>query len=375
MSISAEKLQKLGLHKNESSVYLALLEMGRCRAAAIIEQTKLHRNLVYTSLEELVAKKLVTKMEKGKVAVFEANDPKILKEMLAEKLETADTTINELRALMYGKPRDVIIYEGTEGIITTREKIAREILPNEKCYVMGISYDDAVDKKLIENLSKLDKQIIKRGGNVQALMTNEQDLKTASAQGLILKDNVRRLPFSVESPMWTTVFRDVLNISIIGNNPVTFSIRSQEAADGFKKYFEYFWNQDTYVLRGAEAIRNVWMESLDCKELRWIGARGYFIDKYPEMFAEIEEKAKKIKGLKWYNILDNESRGHKITTFPWVENKYLLSSIKNPNVVWLYGQKVAVSNWAENEPVIFVSENKALVQSYLDYFDELWNKK
>ena len=70
--------------------------------------------------------------------------------------------------------------------------------------------------------------------------------------------------------------------------------------------------------------------------------------------------------------MDAGVRGHKITKYPWSETKYLLSGPKNPNVIWLFGEKVVIVNWADKEPVLFVSTNKYLVQTYNDYFDGLW---
>lgn len=70
--------------------------------------------------------------------------------------------------------------------------------------------------------------------------------------------------------------------------------------------------------------------------------------------------------------MDSGVRGHYVTRLPWAETKYLLSGVKNPNVVWLYGPKVVITNWAGDEPIMFVSTNKQLVQSYNDYFEELW---
>ena len=70
-----EKLQTLGFTPNEISVYLSLIENGRTRAGRLIELTGLHRNLVYTSLESLVNKKLVTQIKIKGVAHFNANNP------------------------------------------------------------------------------------------------------------------------------------------------------------------------------------------------------------------------------------------------------------------------------------------------------------
>ena len=55
------KLKKLGFDKNERLIYLALFELGRCRAREIIKHTGLVRNSVYTTLEDLVHRGLVKK--------------------------------------------------------------------------------------------------------------------------------------------------------------------------------------------------------------------------------------------------------------------------------------------------------------------------
>jgi len=653
-----QQLEKLGLHKNEVKVYLALFELGKAKAGEIIDSTKLHRNLVYTALEDLAAKNLISKMERGKVAVFEINDPKILQELVEEKMDTAKDVVEELQNRLHTKPRDVRVYEGESGVVATREQVAREILPGEKYYVMGVSYSQS-NPELNSYFRKFNKKVIDKGADIKVLAVGSEDVDVVIDRGLTWGEHARSLPFSVDSPMWMTLFRDTMNISLVGQDPITFSIRSQEAADGFKKYFEYFWNQkvktetgldafkkiiyemlgelkpgeeyfvlgasagdetggvqelydkfhqdrikkgvitkmlvyrdslkrikerfdkcgdaaykvslvktystapgipmqinmyngkafvilygaeptiirfenseihdgfktyfnelwsqetvttegfdafteswtelfdrlkpgetyrifgagfgsgdnqkkytdffrelhkkriargvkgqllfhrgaedvvhkyrmdelyvkgqefktlpfnsefpvevffhddttllliqkkeptlikiknkdvaksfqnyldefwnqETQVLYGAETLRNLWLEAVDCKELRFIGARGYFIDNYPEMFEEIKEKAARTPGVKWKNIIDSSLSGHELTKLPWVETRYNLSSTKNPNATWLFGDKVLIVNWTKKEPVIFCSTNPTLVQSYSDYFDELWGKK
>jgi len=184
------------------------------------------------------------------------------------------------------------------------------------------------------------------------------------------------LPSSIDSPIWFNIFGDNLLIGVPSTtNPLMFGLRSKDIADGMKKYFDYLWNQESQVLSGPEALRDIWLESIDYNELKFIGARGYFVDKYPEMFKEVEEKVKQNKNYKIKNIVDGGMWGHKVTKLPWAETKYVLTGPRNPNVVWLYGNKVVVVNWEEKEPVMFISENKSLVQSNNNYFDELWGKK
>ncbi len=129
------------------------------------------------------------------------------------------------------------------------------------------------------------------------------------------------------------------------------------------------------VLVELEALKEIWFEALETKELRLIGACNYFVDHYPKLFKEIEKKVQNTPDIIWRNIVDRGVQGHKITKYPWSRTKYSLSKTGNPNVVLLYEQKVVIANWADKQkPVFFISENPHLVQSYNDYFEELWKQ-
>lgn len=49
-------LEKIGLSKNESAIYLALLELGPSQIAKISEKALIHRPLVYKALPSLIEK-------------------------------------------------------------------------------------------------------------------------------------------------------------------------------------------------------------------------------------------------------------------------------------------------------------------------------
>ncbi len=68
-------LEKIGLTKHESAIYLALLEMGTSNISQISEKTSIHRPLVYKALPSLMEKKLVTKTQKIKSVVYGAEPP------------------------------------------------------------------------------------------------------------------------------------------------------------------------------------------------------------------------------------------------------------------------------------------------------------
>lgn len=257
-----QQLQQLGFHKNEIKIYLALLELGQSKAGKIIEYTKLHRNLVYIALKNLEQKKLISKLEKGKVFVFEINSPDTIRHLMEEKTSIANDVIKKLNEKLTSEPRDVKIYEGNEGIIATREIIRKEIKSGEDYSVMGVSYSNS-NPEITNYFAKFNKYIINKGANFHALISGNEDKKIIAERNLTWNKNARYLPFTVNSPIWFAIFRDTLNISLTGDDPITFSIKSAETTKAFKKYFEYFWNQKVQMESGVEALEKTIYQMLD----------------------------------------------------------------------------------------------------------------
>lgn len=513
-----EQLQTLGLHKNEIVVYMTLFDLGKCRASQIIKSTGLHRNLVYTSLEALVAKKLVSQAESGKVFIFAANHPGSLIEMIELQKNIAIEAAASLTKKQTETPRDIKIYEGADGLLTARER-SLALPVGDVVYVMGGSH--------LTSTAQLDKQWlsyhkkrIKKKINCRLLFDRTVDPQYVAGRAALPYTEAKFMPFNVDLPAMFDMYGDTLAITVPGIDPITFSVSSAPAADSLKKYFDYFWNQEvvtetgvealqrtfytmldelkageeyyvigaatntyndenknsatndfynkyhtdrikkdvtvkmlayreyvargkqrfsdcgdtqhkisfikpfismpripmqinlykgktililygdnptvlrfnrpeiyagfkayfdsswnqeSYVLRGGEALRDLWLEGTATGEVRWIGARGYFIDNFPEYFREIENASRAKSGLVWKNIVDRSVSGHAVTKFPWSQTRYTSIKTHNPNVTWLFGNKMVISNWVESEPVLFVSENKHLVQSQNDYFEELWS--
>ena len=131
-----QQLEKLGFSKNETKVYLALFDLGKVRAGDIIEHTGLHRHLVYLALDALAERGTVTKTIRNGVAEFVANDPKSLLDELEERKRVAEAVAIALREKREGVPREVTVYEGTEGIKRSRNRTL--LYPaGETLYVVG----------------------------------------------------------------------------------------------------------------------------------------------------------------------------------------------------------------------------------------------
>jgi sugar-specific transcriptional regulator TrmB len=119
---------KLGLNASETRILLHLYEHGKARAATIARKTDLKRTTVYSILDELKSKGLVS-IEQGKGAVFfVASHPSALVGVIGEqkrKLQEAESAAVELVEFLepYFRTKNESIpklkfYEGAKGVRT-----------------------------------------------------------------------------------------------------------------------------------------------------------------------------------------------------------------------------------------------------------------
>ncbi len=78
-------LEGSGLTKNESAVYLALLQIGKSKTGEIVHEAKVSSGKIYETLEKLADKGLVKSVTENGVKHFIANDPEALLDFLKEK--------------------------------------------------------------------------------------------------------------------------------------------------------------------------------------------------------------------------------------------------------------------------------------------------
>lgn len=77
-----EKFQELGLNSTEAQVYLALAELGKASAQVLSRKATLARTTVYSALDNLVKKGLVSLDAQSSTRFFVANEPGSLLKML-----------------------------------------------------------------------------------------------------------------------------------------------------------------------------------------------------------------------------------------------------------------------------------------------------
>ena len=163
-------LEKIGLTKNESAIYLGLLELGPATISKISEKTSIHRPLVYKALPSLGDKKLVTETKRGKSTFYMAEPPNRLEALfddlkidLFEMLpDLEDSYSNHVH-----RPK-IRFLEGKDGTKRIFDDIVRSLKTGDVFYRYS-SNKDGMEKKdkyvpriyrKLRDSKKLERQVI-----------------------------------------------------------------------------------------------------------------------------------------------------------------------------------------------------------------------
>jgi sugar-specific transcriptional regulator TrmB len=234
-----QQLEDLGLGKNEAIVYSALFGLGRVKAGDIIVETKLHRNLVYTALEKLTKDHLVSKALKEGVAWFWALNPHAMVERVEMKKSLAKKVASELKAKQTAEPLQLKVYEGYNGILEARQAVYA-LKKGALCYAFGgseIMYDKELSADWYKGFSKR----VERGINLKMLCDVTVPDGYIERKNKQARTAAKRLPIPAPLPALFEVYGDILNITVPGKEPITLSVKSREAAEAMKKFFDFFW--------------------------------------------------------------------------------------------------------------------------------------
>lgn len=243
------ELQKLGLSKYESQIYLALLKLGESSAKPIIEETNLHRQVVYDALDKLIEKGLVSYVLQAKRKYFKATPPKKFLEFFDEQEKELEDKKKEFSRLLpelqkinlsSKKDQEATTYKGNKGI----RALLDDLLENSKQEILTIGASEikaeSFQKQLDINLPRFHNLREKQKQPLKILLSEEMRgrANTLKKQKYTM---CKLLPKELTSNMSTNIYGDKVSIILWGANPFGILIKSKEIAKGQKKYFETLW--------------------------------------------------------------------------------------------------------------------------------------
>ncbi|MFT4304695.1 MAG: TrmB family transcriptional regulator [Candidatus Woesearchaeota archaeon] len=237
-----EILQKMGLSVNESKVYEALLILGITTANNIALEAKIQRRNVYDTVKQLKEKGLCSEIEEEGIRKFKAIHPNRLMDLIKEKEDILEKAMPQLSGLFEAiQPiEQTIVYKGIDSVKNFYWDMIRK---GEDLWVLG-GRGNWLDPRWKYFLPKMDKERIAKGIKYKHIFYNELRDENHPNHRItkILKDNeIRFLPEGFTSTCSIEISGDMVASMYWGKEPLVVVIISKHIAEGYKKYFEFMW--------------------------------------------------------------------------------------------------------------------------------------
>ncbi len=238
-----KELEKLGLSKNESAIYLFLLKTGDTTTGAIIKQTGIANSRVYESLNTLITKGLVTYNIQKEGKHFQASSPNKFIELEEERRKKIESLIPDLTKIQSSNSPETktAIYEGLEGFKTAFKKIIDDCPKKETIHILGFSEQQYKTESLKLFISNMNLKSAQRKQNLKIILDQSTKKSLGKDREKEKFAEVKYMPKGYISPAAIDIFQDYVYIFIWEEKPFVFMIKNNLIAQSFKIYFEFLW--------------------------------------------------------------------------------------------------------------------------------------
>lgn len=240
-----EILREMGLSPNEARVYEALLQLGESNVQSISDKSKVHRRNVYDALKKLIEKGLTSEVFIKGEKNFKAISPARLLGLLKEKEEKLNKLLPEMESKFSKKEEkeEAHFYRGIEGFKNYFQDILKT---KETVYFIGAKAF-WLDPRLKHFLPHFQRERKKLGIKFKHLF----DYEVKEKKPEILKEvgkPYKFLPKSYSSDTAVDIFGPYV-VTFVGvqpgklsEEPLQFVMKSQKLADGYRKFFQFMWD-------------------------------------------------------------------------------------------------------------------------------------
>ena len=239
-----DKLERIGLSKAETKMYLTMIKLGSSATGAIVRETGLRKSTVYESLSRLLEKGLVSYVIKNNIKFFEAVDPDRLVDFLDDQKRELDESKSDIKKILPElksmrsplKPHaEAHVLLGIEGFKTMRRDVLK-YAKGEHLMLGAISREPII---MPQFWVWLNRERVKRKIKLRVLHQQNTSEKALSSGMLEMKF----LPKDVTIPAVINIYGDrVVSLLWKENYPICFMLINKDISDSYRKYFDILWN-------------------------------------------------------------------------------------------------------------------------------------
>lgn len=239
-------LLELGFSPNDAAVYAALLKHGPCMAGPLITETGFHRNIVYTSLSHLCARKLVVEQQLRGRAQFALVDAHQLADEFACKATLAAHVAETIQTKQSAITQEITVHTGNEEYLSLLISLLKKLPEGGEKYVLGTGGEAFMKTTMLPIWDEY--HAIARARRMRIHMIGYADQRPSIEPWVkpVKLYQTRYLSSALENPSGIHIYPaigTVLNIIYSDDvTPVTaIKIRNASLAKGYLNLFKNLW--------------------------------------------------------------------------------------------------------------------------------------
>ncbi|MBS3167954.1 hypothetical protein J4216_02435 [Candidatus Woesearchaeota archaeon] len=242
-------LEEIGLTPGEIKVYLALIGLGETTTGPIVDEARVSISKVYSILERLSKKGLVSHVVKNNVKYFKAADPNRLLIYLQEKEEHLKKQEQELKKFIPElelKQNSAVtqetaqVFDELRGIQTARERTLKIMKKGDEMWIIGIArtpYD-----KLTAYFKDYHERRFRKGIKCKYLYNEYAKNPFGQEASKFPLSEVKYMPEEMITHAWMEIYADTVTIGINFKKTFSIVIQNQDVADSFRNYAKLLWS-------------------------------------------------------------------------------------------------------------------------------------
>ncbi|MBU0546193.1 hypothetical protein KKA13_02980 [Patescibacteria group bacterium] len=380
-------LQSIGFSKNLASIYLELVQLGgQAKAGEIIKKTGLHRNIVYISLEKLINKKLIYKIEERGVALYKTLEPVRIMNEIKEKEQMVANIIEELESIKkHPLTQEVTVYEGLDGFREYSTSSLKKMKDGETLHVLGSIGDkwyEFMGEKSCKQYEEiqLSKQI---HWKMITYYISRRDNEFINQHPNLC--SVKYLPQNYENPSNMLIFPDAIALQIFTEPFSVIEIKNKALSDVYLNYFNYLWNQEIQTFKGWKEMDQLFKSNLKPGYRHDVYGANYGeggkekVEQILQFYVDYHNKTAYLKPKKRLIFYDNQREearrevgGTVLETRLNIQLRFLPERYYTPMETHVFDDRVILV-FLFDEPTATVYTNPKIVTAYKKQFDLLWN--
>lgn len=223
-----ELLLELGFTPSEAQIYLALVEQGPATIGELVKRTHIHTSVLYTAVQRLLQRGLITYVKKGRTKTFSAAEPKSLLQRTQTLTEELNKVIPTWEQKLKVKAPEIVVevYEGFRGLTNMFNALFSDTKPGDEylSFTLGQEFQNEECLNWFNNLGRR-RMALKL--NVKALCPLQyKSLFERVGDPTILRRTGLRFS-GFEFPQGIVIFHD--SIIFISCTPAAKAIRIEDA--------------------------------------------------------------------------------------------------------------------------------------------------